>query len=123
MGKLERVAEPGGIAYDWPETTRYDSLEVEIIKASAQRANEINVQKGYDKNALERAYETQKQADKMMNEEQMPIPCYVIKNMSYCHLAMYSCMKCQHQKHGPLHGQKAMNEVITMQTHWPLCGQ
>jgi len=69
VGKLERVAEPGGIAYDWPETTRYDSLEVEIIKASAQRANEINAQKGYDKNALERAHNTQKQADKIMNEE------------------------------------------------------
>ena len=63
------MAEPGGIAYDWPETTRYDSLKVEIIKASAQRANEINVQKGYDKNALERACKTQKQADEIMNEE------------------------------------------------------
>jgi len=69
VGKLERVAEPGGIAYEWPEATRYDSLEVEIINASVQRANEFNMQRGYDKSVLERALQAQKQADEIMNEE------------------------------------------------------
>ena len=69
VGKLERVAEPGGIAYEWPEATRYDSLEVEIINASVQRANEFNMQRGYDKSVLERALQAQKQADEIMSEE------------------------------------------------------
>ena len=69
VGKLERVAEPGGIAYEWPEATRYESLEVETINASAHRADEFNMKRGYDKSVLERALQTQKQADEMMNEE------------------------------------------------------
>ena len=69
VGKLERVAEPGGIAYEWPEATRYDSLEVEIINASVQRANEFNVQRGYDRGVLARAQQTQAQADEIMKEE------------------------------------------------------
>ena len=69
VGKLERVAEPGGIAYEWPEATRYDSLEVEIINASVQRANEFNAQRGYDKSVLQRTLQAQKQAEEMMSEE------------------------------------------------------
>ena len=69
VGKLERVAEPGGIAYEWPEDTRYDSLEVEIINASVQRANEFNAQRGYDKSVLQRTLQAQKQAEQIMSEE------------------------------------------------------
>jgi len=69
VGKLERVAEPGGIAYEWPEATRYDSLEVEIINASVQRANEFNEQRGYDKSILQRTLQAQKEAEEIMSEE------------------------------------------------------
>jgi len=51
----------------------------------------------------------------------MPIPCYVIKIMSYCHPAMYSCMSTPEA--WATSWPKPMNEVITMQTHGPICGQ
>jgi len=34
MGKIVRVTDPGGIVYDWPEETKYDSLDVSIIESS-----------------------------------------------------------------------------------------
>jgi len=34
VGKIVRVTGPGGTAYDWPEETTYDSLDVSIMKAA-----------------------------------------------------------------------------------------
>jgi len=69
VGKLVRVTEPGGVAYDWPETTRYGSLNVSIIAASVHRANVINVEKGVAMNVLERTQQAQEQIDETMIEQ------------------------------------------------------
>jgi len=66
VGKLVRVTGHGGIAYDWPESTRYGSLDVSIIEASVHRANVINVEKGYDMNVPERTQQAQEQIDELM---------------------------------------------------------
>jgi len=64
--KLVRVTGPGGTAYDWPESTRYESLDVSIIDTSVYRANVINVKQGYDRSVLERTQQAQEQADELM---------------------------------------------------------
>jgi len=69
VGKMVRVTGPGGIANDWPESTRYGSLNVSIIEASVHRANVINVEKGYDMNVLERTQQAQEQTDELMIED------------------------------------------------------
>jgi len=66
VGKLVRVTGPGGIAYDWPESTRYGSLNVSIIEASVYRANVINVEKGHDMDVLEKTQQAQEQFDESM---------------------------------------------------------
>jgi len=45
VGKLTRLAGPGAIGYDWPEDTRYESLDISTIEKSAFRANIINTAK------------------------------------------------------------------------------
>ena len=69
VGKLVKVTEPGGIAYDWPESTRYESLDVSVIEDSVHRANVSNVERGYDLSAIERTQQAQEQADDLIMEE------------------------------------------------------
>ena len=63
VGKIVRVTGPGGIGYDWPEETKYDSLDVSIIENSVYRANIINVERGHDLSVRERTQQAQEQAD------------------------------------------------------------
>jgi len=69
VGKIVRVTGPGGIAYDWPEETKYDSLDVSIIENSVYRANTVNVERGYDLSVRERTQQAQEQADELILEE------------------------------------------------------
>jgi len=71
VGKLVRVTGPGGTAYDWPESTRYESLDVSIIEDSIHRANVINVERGHDLSVIERQQQAQEQADELMIEESL----------------------------------------------------
>ena len=74
VGRLVKVTGPGGVAYDWPETTRYDSLNLSTITASVHRANEINEEKGVDMNALERKQQVQEQIDEVFKQEPQESP-------------------------------------------------
>ena len=69
VGKLVRVTGPGGTAYDWPEETKYESLDVSIIESSVYRANVINVERGYDLSVVERTQQAQEQADDLVLSE------------------------------------------------------
>jgi len=69
VGKLVKVAGPGGVAYDWPDTTRYGTLNVSIIATSVHRANVINVEKGDDMSVLERTQQAQEQIDEVLIEQ------------------------------------------------------
>jgi len=69
VGKLVRVTGPGGIAYDWPASTQYESLDVSIIEDSIHRANVINVEQGHDLSVIERTQQAQEQTDELIMEE------------------------------------------------------
>ena len=73
VGKIVRVTGPGGIAYVWPEQTKYDSLEVAIINDSVRRANEVNVERGHDLSVIERTQQAQEQSDELIMEERMQL--------------------------------------------------